>query len=265
MRRLILVPVLLLLSAFGPMQPSSSHTLIDIATGRVPGSIPVRKFAINRDHSAAQEVWPVSGNMTYLTSPAAIELISSSVNDTAAGTHCQSVKIFGLDGNYDLIEDTIATNGTSASTATTQTYLRVYRAYCVEVGAYGNTNAGNITIRVSGAGSTQSYIVAGDGQSLTSHYTIPRGYTGYGMDVHSSVASNKYTDITFLYRVNATGSTPAWRTAAAFEGVNAGNDYTYWGMVQFPEKTDIRAVSDPAAVNTGASVDYIILLVRNNR
>ncbi len=274
MRKVFLIPSLLMLlfaTGIGPLPPSSSGTYLDYAMGRFPGAVPVRKFAHNPDIDtvADEDIWEAGGTLTYLTSAASMEVISGSVNDIATtGSGCRRVRIYGLDGNFNLVDEQVATNGTSASTGTTQTFMRVYRAVCDLVGSYGSVNDGAITIRVAGAGSTQAYIAASQGQTEGGHYTIPAGYTGYGLDVHLNVASGKTATIFFEYRLDADNTASdfnSWRIASNYVGVSGGEDYTYWGMVPFPEKTDIRVVGDPAANDTDITVDYIILLVRNNR
>jgi hypothetical protein len=255
--------------AIGPLEPSSSATWLDYASGRLDGTRPVRKFARNSDIdlAASEDVWSAGGNMTYLTSASAVEIVGDSANDDAAGTHCRRVMIVGLNENWDEAQEQVSTNGLSASTATTTTFIRVYRAYCDLVGAYGNTNDGNLTVRVESAGSTQAYIAAGDGQTQGSHWTVPRNYTGYGLGVHLNVASGKTGSVVFYYRTNADDATTpnAWRVAASYTGLSGNADYTYWGMVPFPEKTDIRAVGSAAANDTDITLDYIVMLIRNQR
>lgn len=81
-------------------------------------------------------------------------MLSDSVNDTAAGTGARTVFISGLDSNYDVISETVTLNGTSA-VQTVRSYLRVNSFLIMSAGS-GKTNAGSITLRVTGGGSTQA-------------------------------------------------------------------------------------------------------------
>lgn len=258
-----------LLMGIGPMQPSSSITLWDAALGRVPGTISVHKFGRNNDidTAATEHIWRAGGNLTFLTTAVTMEVISGDANDATAGTGCQEVTIYGLDQDWNLAEESMRTAGLSASTATTTTFIRLYRAVCSEVGAYGGANDGVLTIRVSSAGSTQLYIAAGEAQTEGTHYAVPAGYTAYGIDIHLSVASGKTASVEFKYRTEADNTTDfqAVRDIVNFVGVTGGADYAYWGMQAFPEKTDIWAVGTAAANGTDITVDYMLLLVRNNR
>ena len=64
------------------------------------------------------------------------------------GTGVHRVTIEGLDANYNLVTDTLITNGTSTRTSTVE-FLRVFRAYVTEAGTTG-TNEGTLTITKGG-------------------------------------------------------------------------------------------------------------------
>ena len=81
----------------------------------------------------------------------AIQLSSTDAADTGAGVGAQTVRVVGLDGNWDQVEETITMNGQAASLASVGTFLRVNR---LEVIAAGNTNqnVGTVYCSVFGTG-----------------------------------------------------------------------------------------------------------------
>ena len=178
---LMLVPCLV----FG--QTSNYHTLnrgvvhdiiTDIAIGIVPNTSLVTVFGYypNVDSGASNvNLWELGTAWSILTSASTMELLSSSANDTAAGTGCRTVLTQGLDANYNQIQETTNTNGTSA-VALSNSYLVINASTCIVDGS-GNVNAGNITTRVTSAGATQAYIATGAGASHLGRYTVPAGYT----------------------------------------------------------------------------------------
>ena len=142
-----------------------SRSFIDgIMDGLIPGADVIGKFGRGPSVDTGNVVQDEEGSIAINTVASAIEVISSDAADTAAGAGAKAIEVFGVDGDWNPISDTIVTAGTSASTATTNTYLYVYRARIADSGAVPNT--GNITIRKSGAGATMAYITAGYGQTL---------------------------------------------------------------------------------------------------
>lgn len=78
-----------------------------------------------------------------------------SVNDTANGSGAREVTVIGVDGDGLEISEAIATNGASASAATTLEFFRIYRAYVSKSGTY-------LTSGVGTQGTNQADIVVED-------------------------------------------------------------------------------------------------------
>ena len=154
--------------------------LIEVNKGNVAGHTLIHKFGRNALAGTSNEdVRYGGGTLTPLTAATTIEAISASANDTSAGSGARTIKIWGVDINFAEVEATITMNGTTVTTATAQTFLRVNKARVITTGTYDVANDGDITIRVVSAGATQIVIEAGTGVSQTTHYTIPAGKTGY--------------------------------------------------------------------------------------
>lgn len=147
-------------------------------TDETDGVLSVAKFGSNPDVDSGtdEDCWSAGGDYEFQASAQTIEVLSDSANDTAAGTGAKTIRVFGLDANWELQEEDVTLNGTTPVTLG-ETYLRIFRAYVLTAGTI-ETNDGTITIRTDGL-TTQAEIPAGRGQTLMAIYTIPEGYTGY--------------------------------------------------------------------------------------
>ena len=139
-----------------------------VAEGDIPGHTSLLKFGTRTSVSAgiSSLVWegPTS-TYTYMTTAQQLKIVSSSTDDIATtGTGVRSLRLYGLDGDYNEITEDIATNGTTTVT-TSLSYLRIFRVESLTCGS-GYTNAGTITIRNNESTTVQALINIGDGQTL---------------------------------------------------------------------------------------------------
>lgn len=161
--------------------------LLEVAKGNVPGHSRVTKFGRNPNIAAGttEEIWSVSTNRTRLTAAATLEAISTDIDDSDSGginpasTGARIITVEGLDGSWAEVSEDITMDGTTASAATSTSFFRVNRVYVKTMGTYGGSNEGTITVRVSGAGSTQAQIEIGKGQTEMAMYSVPTGKTAY--------------------------------------------------------------------------------------
>lgn len=130
----------------------------------------------------------------FIPKPAAavaMEVVSDSANDAAAGTGARTVVIAYLDGAYTAKTATITLNGTTP-VAMPENVLRVNSMVVAAVGTFGSNNAGNISVRAAGGlGATYNYMPAGIGISRSSMYTVPAGFS---FDILSLVLSINRVD-----------------------------------------------------------------------
>jgi len=210
----------------------------------------------------------------WLTTAVSLEAISSSANDTAAGTGARTVVVQGLDANFEEIEETITMAGLSASTATTAKFIRVHRAYVATSGTYGTTTAGshigNITIRVESAGAVQIYLPASPapvGQSNVARYTIPAGKTGYLIHATFQASGNKPSDF-YLWRRNGSDTVSApytpKRLIEYYSGVSDSIPRSWDVPIKLTEKTDIWASAVGTGAGTNGIVTFDLILVGND-
>ena len=198
---------------------------LDAARNLVTGMIVVKKFGRNTAVGTSYSTIALGGNYRTPLSTAATTLrikAGGNENDTANGTGAREVTLEGLDENFALATEAIATNGTSASSATTTTFTRLFRCYVSKSGTYATQSTGShsaaITIE-NGSGGTNWAVIGGSnfpkGQSEIGAYTIPSGYTGYVFLDDVTVDTNKTTDLIFFSRGGADD------TAAPYEAMRA--------------------------------------------
>jgi len=210
---------------------------------------------------------------TWLTTAVTLEAISSDANDTSNGTGARTIIVQGLDENFEECSATITMAGLSASTATTQKFIRIHRAYVATSGTYASTTAGshigNITIRTSGAGAAHIYMNAATapvGQSLCARYTIPANKTGYLVHANFTAAGNKLSDFYLFKRENADTTTAPYGVKKVIETFNGVSSYLprEWHIpIRLPEKTDVWAAVIGAGTGSNASVAFDILMCEN--
>lgn len=80
----------------------------------------------------------------------ALEVVSSSANDAAAGTGARTVTIIYLNPSGAVLSETVTLNGTSAVATVATNIWRILDMWCASFGS-GGTNAGTITLRVVSA------------------------------------------------------------------------------------------------------------------
>jgi len=146
---------------------------LQVARGQVDGHTPIEIFGYSAAIGATAQgpMWEgqtqSGGLYTPPSAAAPLVLVSSSASDTTA----LSVRIEGCGANFAALTETIALNGTTNVT-TTNSFLRINGMYVTN-----GTNVGTITAKISST--TYAQINAGVGQTQTSIYTVPAGYTFY--------------------------------------------------------------------------------------
>lgn len=254
--------------------PANALSLTEtIAQGLYPGAKLVFKFGRNGDAASGawETVWGDSSLYTFPSSASTLEVISSSTNDTAAGSGAREITIEGLDSNWDEASEAVATNGTSASTATSTSFIRVNRTYVSAAGTYNGANEGTITTRISSAGATQSIIELvgasnrGVGQSTQAFYTIPDGYKGWLTGVEMYVESTKNADFAIYQRAGADDTTApvnSRRLIQFYDGVVSEYNVNYLMYPgPFAARTDLWAEVYSNSANTQCSFGFGVILL----
>jgi len=228
---------------------------LNIARGHVKGVTSIHKFgavpamAINTTGS----IWDISDTVypwSAFDTPGVLTIPAVNAADNG-----HLVKVFGLDANFNLIEEDF-TLSSSVTVTGTKTFARVYRAY------YYNdiTNVGNINIQRGGI--TVARITADKAQTLMSVYTVPAGYTGYLMQGTASIQYGG--DATIDMFVHYYGQS-SFRIGHSGEVAGTGMPYSYKFTVpiQIPEKSDIDIRATVRSNNAHVTAAFDVILVSN--
>jgi len=261
-----------------PWRPATiiPEFFFEIAFQRIPGYSLVNKFGHNAavGNGTFEDVWSAGGRYPWPTAAVQLEAISTSTDDDDGGTGAQIVKVYGLDGSLNEINETITMNGTSASTVTTQSFFRVFRAYVTSTGTYvtntGDSNAGTITVRAASAGATLAQIAVSDsigvGQSQLALYTVPAGHTGLLKNFTVSIDASKPAKIYLWRRPNADDvTTPYDARRLLWEGDGIQGDISIRLSlpVRLEEKTDVWFSAIGSGADTSVSAEFDIVLAEN--
>ena len=244
---------------------------LQVARGQVAYHESVYKFGNNAAVANVTEtIWQQGGLYSYLSAASVLKVSSSSANDTSAGTGARTVELFGLDGDYNEINELVTLNGQTAVN-TTQSYLRINRMIVRSAGS-GGYNAGVI---YAGTGTVTTGVPAniyatinGDGtnQTLMALWTVPAGYTGYLMqyDVSNGTSSNTPAVCKLTLVARPYGEVFQSKDVKSLTtGMHIENSLVV--PIKFTEKTDIevRAVSSSASVIFDISAAFEIIYIKN--
>lgn len=250
---------------------------LDVAAGRVTGKSVFSKFGNNQAIGTTPAPVSQSGIYQVPTSVASLEVVSSSANDTSAGTGAQQVTIIGLDANWNEISEVVTLNGMTP-VPLANSYFRVYRWYVSRTGTYATQSTGSqdgtLTLRVVGAGATWSTIpllgTLGRGQSQIGVYTVPAGKTLYiyGFDMSVDTGGTVKAASFYLFqRPNANDVsapyTGAMRIVREYDGIAGAVRISLKYPLIFPEYTDVGFMAATSSGTTKGSVQMDGELVDN--
>ncbi len=236
-----------------------------MASGKFTGLSIVNKFGRNPDvdtGTVPEDIWDGGGVYTGfpVSTAETVQVFSSSANDTSAGTGARTIRITGLDSNYNALSETITLNGTTPVTST-NIFRRVHTAAVLTAGS-GDFNAGTITCRHSTTTANVFFVMQiGRNQTNVSGYTIPAGYTGYIRRIHGSIRSGTGASVDIELWVREFGAAPRLRRPSSLNQAGELDDNIYGGL-RLPEKTDVIVRAASASTNncdTAAGYDLILV------
>jgi len=222
-----------------PVYATPTNFWNEVAQGNVPGHTAVRGFGRNpKVGTVFEDIWDHGGTLEYPTANEQWYIVSTSANDTAAGSGAQRVTIRYLDENYAEQTVTVELNGT---TNVLFPAADQFRPIDVQVDRWGATgeNEGNIFIRQQTTDKLRCGIyyddsVAGDENGLNSaqdfHYTCPAGKTAWLWRLVISTSKNH--DIVIRGRKRLFGE-------GGFQTLGEYTDYQSTFPIDF-EKTPIK-------------------------
>ena len=218
---------------------------------------------------------PVSIGRVYQTpqvaGATALRVAAGNTNDTANGSGAREVTLEGLDETGAYATEAIATAGTSASSATTTTWLRLFRAYVSSSGTYATASAGShaaaIVIETTGSTTWATIDATGfpKGQSQIGVYSVPLGKTAYLREYHISVSTSgaKTVDLIMFQRENILETAAPYSGMRAIHellGVGSSIDFEYKIPIKLPALTDFGFMAKGAST-PDVSVEFTLELV----
>lgn len=262
--------------AYGVGRPFTIPIEIDfprrVAFGQIPGASIVTIMGHNGDIDAGtvpEDIWEGGGVYPFQSAAVSLELVSTDIDDTAAGTGARTIRVETLDGNYSPVTQTVTMNGTTP-VALTGTHLRVNKVQVITSGT-SETNEGVITLRVPGPGDTLAVIdnnggVVGDGIAHNGIYTVPSGFRFLFIYNHVNILKTATDNAQILFRIRPFGE--SWRVANQWGPASTGGSSVSSESPATPmqsEKTDIRyTVSSVSANNIGVNCFGVGLLIPNS-
>ena len=220
---------------------------LSIQRGNVGNFSGIHKFGLNTSvgSGAFETVWDGNNTYTYPSSSGTATATSSDSDDNTG-----TVKIFGLDSNYDLAEETLTIGGSAG----TVSFIRVFRAVMITANT-GTANVGTITITVSST--TVAQIRAGYGQTLMCVYTIPRKFNGFLMQIDLGSSKDLENEIRFISKEIDNGN--VWNTKAFITTRGGFVEKNYVVPIKFTEKTDLELVAKASATSSVSAGFELIL------
>lgn len=241
---------------------------LQVARGQVAYHTPQFKFGFNPDvDDSLETVWAEGGLYSYLSAATVLKISSSSANDTSAGTGARTVQLYGLDADYNEINETVTLNGQTAVN-TTNEFLRINRIVVRSAGS-GGQNAGVVyagtgTVTSGVPANKYATVAAGDNQSLMALWTVPAGHTAYLLQKDLTVATsqnNKYATVHLVARPLG----EVFQTKDKHVMDNNTLHQKYDIPLKFVEKTDleVRCIGDSAGADIAISAGLDIVYIKN--
>lgn len=260
-----------------PYLSISSDFYTEVQKGNVPKHSIIQKFG--SIDNVTTTLTPISTGGVYPTptTVTALEILSSSANDAAAGTGARSVTIEGIsdtNGAWTFESQTVTMNGVTP-VAIPNSMRRVFRMYVATSGSYADATTpshnSTITLRVSGGGATWSILASegtfGLGQSEIGLYTVPAGYTAYFLDKNVTVEDSKSADV-FLYVREGADTTSAPFTPMLVKELERNLSTNSKRQPKSPMfsmtgPADVGFMGKSTSTTTDISVEFEILLVED--
>ncbi len=164
-------------------------SLAQLQAYTLPGSSSGRSYG----YTGTSAVTVKAVRATVYTPPgnnAQRSIVSTSVNDAAAGSGARTVKITYFDATgAGPFTETLTLNGTTAVNTVGTNIAFIERIDVLTVGA-GGSNAGTINLQtlINGGGTTIGSIAAGDNQTNWAHHYVPVGKTCYVILIEGSAS-----------------------------------------------------------------------------
>lgn len=241
---------------------------VDLATDMFRGIQIFEKFGYNLDvdpGDVPEDVWGPGGVYTGFPRSGfgTIDIYSTSANDALGGTGLEVVTLFGLDNEFNLVQEEINLNGTTHVT-TSNVYSRVFRIRG-EQSNNGNNDTFNDGIIVTELTASPSVVFTripvGLNQTVLGGYTVPANKTLLIQNLTVTMAANSNSTAEGAIWVRPFDKAP--RLIQYFT-CSVAAPFDLSGRFVFQEKTDfIVRITSVTNNNTGFSTQFRGLLIDN--
>jgi len=237
---------------------------VEVAKGNVPKNtiieLTARNLAVG---TVIEDCTPMSAVYVSPTTYRTVSTVSSSANDTAAGTGMRTMKHKGITINgYE--EEVITLNGTTP-VVSTKAYACILESEGETWGS-GLANAGTITATSTTDLTAQNVIPIGLNEMYSGIFMCPIGYKAYLFDWHvgfQNTNANTTLDATLLRKKNFTSG---WQyedfIPLSLTGSSSDNRTYKGGMLIKPGRF-IKTQVISSVTNSDCISSYSILLVKD--
>lgn len=179
----------------------SAPDFFSIAQGRLRGARILRRQANGSvPAGATRSAWSnsTSGDQPVLSVNTALEVVSASANDAAAGTGARTLLVEAVDAAGELFTETVTLNGTTPVALANTALVQILNATVVTAGT-GRTNAGVISFRTVSGSTVQSQMIAGTGILTECRYIVPAGKVAF--IVAAEISSDRTAPVDLVGRL----------------------------------------------------------------
>lgn len=240
----------------------NSDFLLEVQKGNIEGHSIKTIISINGNFSqnTTQDIWVPGGTMILATAAETWEIVSTSADDSAAGTGARTVEVTYLDDLYAIDTETLTMNGT---TPVPFVSTKTFRPEFMTVLSWGSTNEnqGIITVRRVSDSEPRDAINTGANVSASSHRTIPLGLTGHILTIGGFCGRNTDGELRQLVTNGDSGAYGVQYGFAVTTGSFSANLGAPGG--QIPEKSDIKMIGITTNNNSTLGSTVQVLLVDN--
>ena len=238
-----------------------------IAKGHVQEHINLHKFGRNPScaNGSPEAIWNGGGVYTGHNAVAAeiLTVVSSSGNDDVGGTGALTVRLFGLDADWNpLVEDVILTGAVPVDTV--NAFIRMDRARVLTAGT-GGKNAGTITAaqKVTTA-NVMMVMPIGYNSTMIAAWTIPAGYRGFFTGWTASLSGTVNGNA--LCKLLARPEGQVFQVQEELAIVAAGSSTVERVYITpkgaYDEKTDIFVEATAGSNGLGVAASFDMLIVK---
>lgn len=230
-----------------------------IALGEIPNHTSIYKFGRNSSVGTSEVLIAANGYYGMPSVAYPVVVTSTSGDDNPTGNGARMIQIFGLDADFNEVDEIVTINQVSINS-----YIRVYRVAVLTSGnpsPITDANLGTLTVTQQTSGVIMCQILPNDGQTKVACYTIPAGYVGLMWSADTTTGEGK-SAINQLKTRDNTIANGAFRV----RGVRDNFENTVGQAFKIPrlygEKTDIVFTSKSTASGTPVSASFLIELIK---